>query len=382
MDDCTKIGLFDSLYDNSPVGLIITGPDLETIVGFSRGAENIFGISAEKMIGKKADLLYADPSERKGILEKLLKEGRMTHETSLRKRNAKSRAEEIIHVHFSLALRYGGNKKPVGTVGIVEDRTEKKLLAEKTKHLAEEAENFAHGMVYLLLETIHNFDSATADHSQRVSIFSERIGRLLGMKEDAVAELGLAVLLHDIGKTETEEEALLNGRSYVRTDKEMDHIRQHCSKGAAKLKLCNLPETFIEVEQYHHERWDGNGYYKLKGQEIPLWARIVSIADAYDSMTEGRPYRLSMDKETAIEELRRCSGMEFDGEKILAYNKRSLRHALINDVKTLNFFRIPKRIIEHTRLYLNDRMKKEMQFDPEISEIFIKYLETTKNPLS
>lgn len=120
-----------------------------------------------------------------------------------------------------------------------------------------------------------------------------------------------AGLLHDIGKIAIAE-YLLNKPGRL-TDDEMEEVRRHPEIGYRILSSVNDMAEMGDFVLYHHERWDGAGYPKgLKGEEIPVQARIISIADSFDAMTSERSYKVSMTKEEAIEELRRSAGTQFD----------------------------------------------------------------------
>ncbi len=154
-------------------------------------------------------------------------------------------------------------------------------------------------------------DPYTAGHSRRVSEYSCAIARTMGITGPALDELRIGALLHDIGKIGISDSILLKpGRL---TDEEEALIRKHPVIGRKILEGVHGFHNYLNVVELHHENWDGTGYpHGLKGEEAPLDARIVKVADAYDAMTSDRPYRRGMHHEDALAALRKGSGTQFD----------------------------------------------------------------------
>jgi diguanylate cyclase len=148
-------------------------------------------------------------------------------------------------------------------------------------------------------------------HSKRVSGICQAIASKMNFGKDDLARIRKAGLVHDIGKIGVDEK-ILNNKG-VLSDVEKEKIHKHPEKGWHILSASNEFFDLAEFVLAHHERWDGNGYPNgLKGEETPVEARIIAIADAYDAMTSKRVYRKRLNKEEAIEELKRCSGTQFD----------------------------------------------------------------------
>ncbi|MEK7773439.1 MAG: HD-GYP domain-containing protein, partial [Deltaproteobacteria bacterium] len=117
--------------------------------------------------------------------------------------------------------------------------------------------------------------------------------------------------LHDIGKIAVRDEVLL--KRGVFTEEEKEIMKTHVVRGEEILRPLNLLTAEKAVVLYHHERWDGEGYpNRLKGDDIPLAARIFSVADTFDAMTSSRPYRKALSHEVSMEEILRCGGTQFD----------------------------------------------------------------------
>lgn len=154
-----------------------------------------------------------------------------------------------------------------------------------------------------------------ARHSYRVTQLCLMIGGRLGLTEQQRLTLELAAQIHDIGKVGTPDTVLT--KPDVLTDEEWVDVLKHPALGGAF--LANVPELaeIASVIRHHHEHFDGTGYPDgLQGEAIPLFSRIIAVADAYDAMTSDRPYRRAMTHEQAAEELRRNSGTQFDGELV------------------------------------------------------------------
>jgi putative nucleotidyltransferase with HDIG domain len=156
-------------------------------------------------------------------------------------------------------------------------------------------------------------DPYTKGHSARVTALAEGLARALGWNEERLASVRVGGPLHDIGKLTVSDEVL---RKEGRLDAlELEQIREHPKAGAKILLRMKALREAIPYVLYHHERWDGNGYPSRKaGDEIPLEARVLAIADAFDAMTSDRPYRRALTHEQAVAEVERCAGTQFDPE--------------------------------------------------------------------
>ncbi len=160
-------------------------------------------------------------------------------------------------------------------------------------------------------------DPYTRGHSEGVAVYAALIAERMGLSHDQRVALEMAAYLHDIGKIGIKEEILLKPGTL--TDDEMGQMRHHPLIGASILKPVAFPWPITPVVRHHHEFWDGNGYPAgLRGEEIPLLGRILSVADAYEAMISDRPYRVGRTMKEGIDELRRCAGTQFDPEVVEA----------------------------------------------------------------
>ena len=156
-------------------------------------------------------------------------------------------------------------------------------------------------------------DPATEHHCGRVAERALALAHLAGLPGDDVEAVGYGAVLHDVGKIGIREDVLLKPGAL--TDEERAEMQRHAFIGAEILRPLRLGRTVSPIVRAHHERWDGRGYPDgLRGDGIPIGARIVSIVDAHDAMTHDRPYRARLTDEAALEELRRHQGSQFDPE--------------------------------------------------------------------
>ncbi len=161
-------------------------------------------------------------------------------------------------------------------------------------------------------------DKYTKGHSDRVAGYAVELARQLKLREDQVEAVNHMAFLHDIGKIGISDELLTRvGRLDV---SEFDKIKLHPVIGEHILKELNYLGSYTHFVRSHHEKYDGSGYPDgLKGREIPLGARIITLADSFDAMTTDRSYRAKMTPEEALEEVKRCSGTHFDPELVEAF---------------------------------------------------------------
>ncbi len=174
---------------------------------------------------------------------------------------------------------------------------------------------FAPAHPRLLLQTLEQRDPEVFLHSQRVGQIAGLIGMRLGLPAGLLETAGQ---LHDIGKLAIP--SFLVHKEGVFTPTEYQIFKHHAGLGGGILEEYHQPREVVDAARHHHERWDGRGYpHGLEGDEIPLFARITAVADAYDAMVSGRAYRSMLGHAEALEEIQRCRGGQFCPEVVNAF---------------------------------------------------------------
>jgi putative nucleotidyltransferase with HDIG domain len=163
-------------------------------------------------------------------------------------------------------------------------------------------------------------DFYTRGHSDRVSYYAVKMGEYMNMPDSDIELLKIGGIFHDIGKIGTNDDILLKNSKL--DDDEYMEIKKHPIKGANILSAMSMFKEAVPLVKYHHERYDGRGYpFGLKGEEIPLLARIISVADAFDAMVSDRVYRTKLDINKAIEQLNLGRNTQFDSKVVECFLK-------------------------------------------------------------
>jgi putative nucleotidyltransferase with HDIG domain len=174
-----------------------------------------------------------------------------------------------------------------------------------------------HGVLQILTQFVGN-DKFTQNHSYRVSVYAVRIAEQMRLPESQVEDVRVAALLHDIGKLETSREILYKAARL--TDDEIKEMKTHVEKGIAILNpVGGSLKRVLPIILAHHDKFDGSGYHPNKGSEIPVEARIISVADVYDSLVSDRPYRKGISPFEARDTILKGSGSDFDPAIVKAF---------------------------------------------------------------
>ncbi len=169
-------------------------------------------------------------------------------------------------------------------------------------------------LLELMVKSLEARDPYTSGHSRRVQQYSTTIARAIGLSDRQINEIGRAALLHDVGKIYDKYAAVLSKQDKL-TPEEWAIIRDHPDDGANLISTMTKLRSLVPAVRHHHENWDGTGYpVGLKGDVIPLGARIIRFADTIDAMTTERPYRLPLTEAQVRSEVIRCRGTQFDPE--------------------------------------------------------------------
>lgn len=183
-----------------------------------------------------------------------------------------------------------------------------------------------------IINTLYEKDGQEEEHSHRVSVLCESMGKALNLPEEEIEKLKTVGLLHDIGKIAIEE-SILNKPGKL-TDREWEEVKRHPEIGYRILSTVNEMSEIAEYVLSHHEKWDGGGYPKcLQGEEIPLQSRIIAVADTFDAMTSERSYRSALPEAYAIEELQKYAGSQFDREVVRVFIEKVLNKPLEKEVQ-------------------------------------------------
>lgn len=217
----------------------------------------------------------------------------------------KKASNEILHISLSLGYDTKENEAEdlIQVIRKAEDyMIQHKLLAKKSSH-----NTIISSIKATMLEKSHE----TEEHAERMVIMSKQLGRMIGLSENEMNNLELLATLHDIGKIGISDQ-ILNKPDKL-SPEEWVEMKKHPEIG---YRIAMSSPELVSIAEYiltHHERWDGDGYpQKLAGEKIPLLSRILAVVDAYDAMTEDRPYRKAMSKQDAVLEIKSNLGTQFD----------------------------------------------------------------------
>ncbi|MFQ5663529.1 MAG: HD-GYP domain-containing protein [Terriglobia bacterium] len=190
------------------------------------------------------------------------------------------------------------------------------LYEHKMAHLRELRQTY-HG-VLLILQHFISKDKYTQNHSYRVSVYAAKIASYLGLHPERIEDVRAAALLHDIGKLDISREILYKAARL--TADEFKKVQEHVEKGIDLLEpVGGSLRRVIPIILAHHDKFDGSGYHPTRGEQIPIEARIIAVADVYDSLSSDRPYRKAMSPFDIKEIIVKGSGTEFDPKVVKAF---------------------------------------------------------------
>ncbi|MFQ5532780.1 MAG: HD-GYP domain-containing protein [Candidatus Methylomirabilales bacterium] len=190
------------------------------------------------------------------------------------------------------------------------------LYDRKEVNLQELRETY-HGLLLILRQFISK-DKYTQNHSYRVSVYAAKLASYVGLPAERIEDVRAAALLHDIGKLDISRELLYKAARL--TEDEFHEMQRHVEMGMQMLEpVGGSLRRVLPIILSHHDHFDGSGYHPTRGDEIPLEARIISVADVYDSLTSDRPYRKAMSPFDAKEVIAKGAGSEFDPKVVEAF---------------------------------------------------------------
>jgi putative nucleotidyltransferase with HDIG domain len=174
--------------------------------------------------------------------------------------------------------------------------------------------------IFAFAKTLELKDHYTGEHVENTVHFATQVANELNLPKDDVELIKQAAMLHDLGKIGISENILLKKGKLNK--KEFDEIKKHPQIGADIIRPIQFLHDLIPFIFYHHERWDGKGYPSgIRGEDIPLGARVIAIADVYQALISDRPYHKAFSKEAAIEIIKKSSGTQFDPRVVSAFLK-------------------------------------------------------------
>ena len=195
-------------------------------------------------------------------------------------------------------------------------------LEEEVGQQTAETRKLFLGAIEALVLALEAKDKYTGGHSRRVTESALAIGSELGLSTNDMEDLRWGSLLHDVGKMAVDQ--LIQNKPGSLTHDEYEHIMIHAHVGAGIVKPV-VNDRVVEMIEHHHDHYDGSGLYQVvAGEDIPLGVRILAVADAFDAMTSARPYRSAMPRKQALDELRRCTGTQFDLVVVTAFLKTAM----------------------------------------------------------
>ncbi len=206
-------------------------------------------------------------------------------------------------------------------------------LEQKVEEQAKKIRAAFLNAIAALANALEAKDKYTSGHSLRVVETSVAIARNLGLPPSSVEKIRLAGLIHDIGKIGVKED-ILNKPGKL-TGEEYQQVQYHCEIGEHILSPVVEDNEILQMVRHHHERYDGNGYPDgLSGEQITLGARILTVADTYDAMMSQRPYRSAMSRKEALDEIRRCTGTQFDPAVVNAFLETAIAKIMPTEPET------------------------------------------------
>jgi len=200
-----------------------------------------------------------------------------------------------------------------------EIREYQQYLEEKVEEQTGEIRKLFLGSIEALVSALEAKDKYTGGHSRRVTEIALALGNELGLSAQDMEDLRWGSLLHDIGKIAIDQ--IIQNKPGKLTREEYEHIMTHAHVGAEIVRPV-VDEKITEMIEHHHDHYDGNGLHQvIAGSDIPLGARILAVADAFDAMISDRPYRSALPITDIVEEIKRCAGTQFDPVVVTAFLK-------------------------------------------------------------
>lgn len=321
---------YRDLYENAPDGYHSLGPD-GTILEVNNTWLLMLSYERDEVIGKiKLTELLTDDGLKK--FQNTFPEFKRKGSVKNLDYDLKRKDGTLLPVLINATAIYDKDGNFLRSRSIVRDNIageekEKRLIESRDAFFnmlrdldfsCRELKELSEGLIYSFVNAIDAKSPWTKGHSVRVTNYALSIAKEMGLKDKDIETLRIAALLHDIGKIGTYD--IILDKPEILTAEEFDLAKMHPVKGAEILMPVKQLQDILPIIRSHHERIDGKGYPNgLKSDEIPLPAKIISVADSFDSMTSERPYRPTPGKEYAVTELKKHSSTQFDPQVVEAF---------------------------------------------------------------
>lgn len=302
------------IFENVETPVLVLNQNMDLLMA-NTYAEEFFEVKVPEDNKKLPDLFEITKKDAKEYIQNVIA-GSKSQSFHLASRNNKAVCDVQMNVVFDEF------KEPMCIVAFINDMTPEHMAMERLESMKtslegalEEKNKQLENMAMQAINTIANFidskEEYTVGHSSRVARYAEAIARELGWSDEEVVNIHCVALLHDIGKIAVPYDVLTKPAGL--TDDEFEMIKKHTIIGGKILKDIKTLENVDVGALYHHEHFDGSGYpMGLKGEEIPMVARIICIADAYDAMTTNRRYRKHLSMDIVRAEFEKNAGIQFD----------------------------------------------------------------------
>jgi PAS domain S-box-containing protein len=269
------------------------------------------GWSPDELIGKPASDMYVKPKDREEFLAEISQSGFLRdYEVFLKKKDGTQ-----AYASLTASILTDPDGRPCGIAGTLRDITERKQAEEERKQSFERLRKALGATVQSISTIVEMKDPYTAGHQQRVSDLARSIATEMGLSADQRDFIRTASAILDIGKISIPAEIL--SKPTKLTDLEFNLIKTHAQSGHDILKDIEFPWPVADVVLQHHERMNGSGYpHGLKGDDIPLKARIMAVADVMEAIASHRPYRPSLGIDFALDEISRNKGILYDADVV------------------------------------------------------------------
>ncbi len=298
---------FSTAFQISPDSININRLSDGLYIDTNEGFSLLTGFTHEEVIGKTSVELdiWVNPADRARLVDGLMRDGIVNNlDAQFRKKNG-----QVLQGLMSAKLIEVNGEKCL--LNITRDITERKMAELRLQDAHYELEQAYEATLQGWARALDMREHETADHSRRVIEYTVRMTSSLGIEEEKLVDVQRGALLHDLGKVGVPDNILLKPGPL--SEDEWVIMRQHPVNAYNLLKDIEYLQSALDIPYCHHERWDGTGYPRgLRGEEIPLVARIFSIVDVWDALLSDRPYRPAWEKKAVVNYIREKSGMLFD----------------------------------------------------------------------